>query len=110
MSEETPQKMHRFATKSSDFVRYLEHKTTKNDCPACGNGTWTVVCSDNGYTYRVTSVIKDGERPTMFSTFVLYCNECGFVRHHLARKVSNWVSENPEQPELDLEFGDEEGE
>lgn len=110
MSDEELPKVHRFATKSSDFVRFLEQKTTKNDCPTCGNEVWTVVCADNGYTYRLTSILRDGEKQNTFSTFALFCNECGFVREHSARLVSHWVKENPEQPELDLEFGDQDGE
>ncbi len=89
-----------------DFVRFLEVKTGGYNCPACGNSQWTVLGkAGHPEAYRVVSALRDGQAPNSMSSFALFCNDCGFVRQHMARVVRKWVTENPE-PQQDLPFED----
>ncbi|KAB0502795.1 hypothetical protein [Pseudomonas lini] len=104
MSEDEIQNTRQFAVSAHDFVRFLEAKTLDSPCPACSFQGWTVIgSSKNGSTYRLATPLRDGPKPSQVSTFAIYCNECGFVRHHLSRKVREWIDENPEPEQLDLE-------
>ncbi|WP_321837918.1 hypothetical protein [Pseudomonas kulmbachensis] len=94
-----------FATKVSDFVRFLVAKTPETDCPVCNGSTWTVVCpfDDDADTYRLSTPLKDGNRPMAVSTFALYCDSCGYLRQHSSKVVSKWVADNPIEMELDFD-------
>lgn len=103
-----------FAVTMAEFVRFLQAKTDDAVCAACGSQWWTVVGStETGATYRLSTPLRDGPKATQLSTFAIYCNECGLVRHHLSRVVRKWVDANPapeeaEQEELDLDEDDSE--
>ncbi len=95
---------HRYSVSISDFVRFLEAKTADSPCPVCQTRVWTVVgAPSNGMSYRLVTNLRDGQKATHFSTLAIYCNECGYIRTHWARKVREWVDENPQQAELEFE-------
>ncbi|TWC11419.1 hypothetical protein FBY06_1448 [Pseudomonas sp. SJZ085] len=97
-------KVHKFSTTMDDFVRFLVAKTDDAKCPGCGSKSWTIIGSDETeMAYRLTSTMRDGAKPTYLNVFGIYCNECGLIRHHLARKVKAWANENPEQEQLELD-------
>ena len=101
--EDAGEKKHKFSVTANEFVRFLEFKTPDSDCPACQSKKWTVVGSSaNGMAYRFVTNLRDGPSASHISTFAIYCNECGYIRHHWARKVNEWVNANPDQ--LDIEF------
>lgn len=107
MSEENAQP-HKFSVSMDDFIRFLVSKTNDSVCPACGTGHWTVIGSaTNDMAFRMVTQLRDGPSSTQINTFALSCNECGFVRQHLARKVREWVDSNPHQEQLELEDLDE---
>lgn len=108
MSDDQTQKnpkRSKFATGVTDFVRFLIAKSPETDCPVCDGSTWTVICpfDDGANTYRLVTSLGDVDRPMSISTFALYCDGCGYVRHHLSKVVKKWVDENP--VELELDFG-----
>ncbi len=95
---------HRYSVSIADFVRFLEAKTADSPCPGCETRVWTVVGSAaNGMSYRLVTNLRDGPTATHLSTLAIYCNECGYIRTHWARKVREWVDENPQQAELEFE-------
>lgn len=103
MSDEE-KKIHKFSTTMDDFVRFLIAKTDDSKCSGCGSKSWTVIGSDQTQmAYRMVTPMRDGPSPTYLNCFGIYCNECGFVRQHVARKVKQWVEENPVQEQLDLD-------
>lgn len=107
-SDSQKPKRSRLAVPADDFVRYLEAKTQGQTCPACGHDDWTLVCpsDEEADAYRLVTVLKDGDRPMNISTFAIYCDHCGFLRQHLARKVRDWALQNPIEQELDLGIPD----
>lgn len=110
MSDSRADPKHFFSTTMDDFIRFLHEKTTGRECPACGNSAWTVLGPAEGeYSYRLVTLLKDDPRRTLrLSTFALVCDNCGYLRQHMARVVRKWVEENPEaQQELDLDIDDE---
>ena len=99
---------HRFSVSISDFVSYLEAKTPDSSCPACNTKVWTVVGSvSNGMAYRMVTDLRDGPSPTHISTVAIYCNECGYIRHHWSKKVREWVDQRSQQTELEFEEASE---
>ncbi|HCF7312658.1 TPA: hypothetical protein NIJ62_003520 [Pseudomonas aeruginosa] len=107
MSEENNE-AHRFSVSMEDFIRFLEAKTGESDCPACKGETWTVIGVDKtDISYRLVTSLRDGSGPVTLSTFGVYCNNCGYIRQHLSRKVKDWVLENPGPEQLVLSEFDE---
>ena len=99
---------HKFSVTTSEFVRFLQEKTPDSSCPGCNAKVWTVVGSAaNGMAYRMVTNLRDGPSATHLSTFAIYCNECGYIRHHWAKKVREWVEENAQQGEIEFEEADE---
>lgn len=97
-------KRHKFSVHMDDFVRFLIAKTDDSNCAGCGSASWTIIGSDETeMAYRLTTALRDGVRPTYLNCFGIYCNECGFVRQHLARKVREWVDNNPTQEQLEFD-------
>lgn len=109
MSEEK-REAHRFSTNMDDFIRFLEAKTGECRCPACGKERWTVLgVPRTDATYRMVTTLRDSEKPSSLSTFSVYCSNCGFLRQHVARIVKEWVDENPEPEQLELDDLEETG-
>lgn len=101
--EEAGEQRHKFSVTADEFVRFLESKTPESACPACQSKEWTVVgSSTNGMAYRFVTNLRDGPSASHISTFAIYCNECGYIRHHWSRKVKDWLTAN--SPQLDIEF------
>lgn len=97
-------KHHKFSVTVEDFIRFLEAKTFESECPACHTANWTVIGSgENEMTYRLITPMRDGPRPNFVNFLGIYCNECGFVRQHLAKVVRRWVDDNPEPEQLELD-------
>ncbi|MFJ7790673.1 hypothetical protein [Pseudomonas sp. NPDC096925] len=109
MSEEEVPK-HRYAVSIDDFLRFLVEVTGDTTCPACGNEQWTMIgTNQTDSAYRLYTSLRDGKGQKALNTFAIYCNECGFVRQHLARIVREWVDKNPAPEQLELENLDEAG-
>lgn len=104
--EDAGKQQHRYAVTTNEFVRFLESKTPESACPGCQSKDWTVVGSAaNGMAYRFVTNLRDGPAASHISTFAINCDECGYVRHHWARKVKEWVTANPVQQEIEFEEG-----
>lgn len=87
---------------AKDFAEFLTEKSAESICPSCGADEWTIVCppEDESNAFRLMTAMKDGIRPAWISMFAIYCDNCGYVRHHAARVVKSWVDDN--QLALDL--------
>ncbi len=96
---------HKYSVNMDDFIRFLEEKTEGSKCPACWSDTWVLIGSaDNEMAFRHVTPLRDGPRTsTTFSEFGIYCDNCGFVRQHLARFVKQWVDNNPVQEQMELD-------
>jgi len=107
----TQQTRSRRAVTSDDFVRFLVEKNPESNCPVCDGDAWTVVCpfGDHLDTYRLVVPMRDGPNPMTISTFAIFCDNCGYLRQHLARVVHQWVEANPVEQELDFESEAEPG-
>lgn len=102
--EQKPKRLTMFAVDSTDFARFLIAKGADKDenCPLCREENWTILCpDDDGPTLRFGMPARN--RPEMFylSTFGYFCNNCGYIRTHMASTVYEWVQENP-RPDADL--------
>lgn len=101
---------HQFAVRTSDFVRFLEEKTLDQPCPACGACQWTLIGpKDDGITFMLRTALRGASSPTQVTTVAVYCNECGFLRQHLAKVVRNWVDANPAPDQLEFEGAEFDG-
>ena len=97
-------KRHKFSVTVDDFIRFLEEKSFESKCPSCGSAAWTVIGSGaTEMTYRLITQMRDGPSPTYLNSLGIYCNECGFIRQHIAKVVKRWVDENPEPEQLELD-------
>ena len=87
----------RFRTTSDDFIRFLEATAPASPCSVCLKKKWTVLCDpdDGGVSYRITSPIKNADRPGVVSEFLVYCSNCGHTRRFMSRSVHRWVQNNP---------------
>ncbi|MBF8730476.1 hypothetical protein IRZ59_08445 [Pseudomonas guariconensis] len=94
----------RFSVQMDDFIRFLEEKTSSTSCAACGNDLWTILgWADTDVTFRAITPLLDGPKEESASTFALFCNNCGFLRHHMSKVVRDWVDSNPAPEQLDLD-------
>lgn len=96
--ESKPKRLTMFAVDSADFARFLTAKGADLDehCSVCHGEDWTILCpDDDGPTLRFGMPVRN--RPEMFylSTFGYFCNNCGYIRTHLASTVHEWVEKNP---------------
>ncbi|MDO1495788.1 hypothetical protein HND72_14505 [Pseudomonas putida] len=94
----------RFSVQMDDFIRFLEEKTGSTTCSACGKNEWTLFgLPDTDVAFRAITSFLDGPEEESTSSFVLFCNNCGFMRHHVSKVVRDWVDSNPApvQPDLD---------
>lgn len=85
------------------FIRFLEAKSLQSKCPSCGSGTWVIV-GDPETNLCSQLQIPGRDRGLMESLPVvcLHCENCGFIRQHMAHMVQEWIEENPE-PSVDGE-------
>lgn len=108
MKEDGPNKPHRLTTTMKDFIRFLQAKTSNHECPACGNKMWTIagfVGQENAARFNLK--IEDVPNASSVSSLGCSCNECGFMRFHMAHVVHEWLEANPAaQQELDLNDGE----
>lgn len=109
-------KLSPLAVSSDDFIRFLESISINDQCPVCETDRWTIICTpedeetpETKYAYRAVAPLRDGPKPMNLSSFSLYCNNCGYLRQHVAKVVRAWVRENPIDPELEFGEGGEEG-
>lgn len=94
----------RFSVQMDDFIRFLEEKTASTTCAACGQNEWTLFGrADTDVAFRAITPLLDGPEEESTSSFVLFCNNCGFIRHHMAKIVRDWVDSNPAPEQLDLD-------
>lgn len=101
---DTGVKLHRYSVTTDDFIRFLEEKSYESTCPACQSAAWTIIGSSaNNMAYRLVTPLRDGPSPNQMNCFAIHCNECGFIRQHLAKVVKRWVDENPEPEQLELD-------
>lgn len=93
----------RFRTTSDDFIRFLEATAPASPCSVCGKKKWTVLCDpdEGGVSYRITSPIKNADRPGVVSEFLVYCSRCGHTRRFMCRSVQRWVQKNPVEAEIE---------
>ncbi|WP_137984444.1 hypothetical protein [Pseudomonas viridiflava] len=99
------------SVKSEDFVRFLISKGAEKDedCPVCHMESWTILCpDDDGPTLRIGLPVRNRPKTFYLSTFAYFCDNCGYIRMHMAATVHEWVSENPapsdDQAELDMDM------
>ncbi|NQD78617.1 hypothetical protein HP436_00290 [Pseudomonas sp. CrR14] len=107
MSESELPNKHKFAVSADEFIRFLEDKTIESDCPACEGSDWTIIGdSSSGEPFRLRTMLKSESRTIGLSSYAIYCDNCGFIRQHLARVVRNWATENPPS-QKEIDFGEE---
>jgi hypothetical protein len=105
MSDSNKPAEHKFAVSGDDFIRFLREKTDEVACPACASNEWTIFSlTEPDQAYRLITPLKSAAHSSFVNMLALYCDECGYVRHHLARIVKEWVTQNPEaQGQLELD-------
>lgn len=103
----TPEQ-HVYTVKADEFAQFLVEKTPESNCPACGHNHWTVICPPPGEqnAYRMRIQLADGPRSGSMSLLGIYCDNCGYVRTHMARVVRKWIDAR----QLDLDLGEDESE
>lgn len=98
---------HPYAVKTPDFVRFLEAQTEDKPCPACGSIKWIIIGpGDGGTTYLLRTSLRGGSKTSQVTTMALHCEDCGFLRQHVAKVVRDWVNCNPDQSEKDVDQED----
>lgn len=92
-----------FKTSGDDFIRFLGAKTGKSDpCQVCGTDNWVIFCDSEDVTNRFGTMVRNAEKQYYISSFAYSCTNCGYMRHHLARVVHDWVKANP-APDSEVE-------
>lgn len=118
-SSSQPKRLTLFAITPQDFVRFLNSKLDESDtCPICKGDTWNVMCPDDGGpTLRIGLPVRNREKLYYLSTFQYFCENCGYIRSHMASVVNDWLKQNPapdadEAEDVDVADtdGDSEGE
>lgn len=97
-SNKEPKRLNAFKVTADEFIRFLSEKTGASDpCPVCQADDWGVLCpaGDEALTYRFGNLVRNMERQFYVSSFAYYCASCGYMRHHMARVVFEWVQANP---------------
>ena len=95
--ESSPKRMTMLAVSPDDFVRFITAKAAKEDtCPICNTDQWSVLCTpDDEPVFRLGTPVRNREEQFYLSTFGYFCENCGYVRQHMAWIVHQWVKENP---------------
>ena len=95
--ESPPKRMTLLAVAPDDFVRFITAKATKDDtCPICNSDQWSILCSpDDQPVFRLGTSVRNRDPQYYLSTYGYYCENCGFIRQHMAEIVHAWVKENP---------------
>lgn len=91
-------------TTMDDFIRFLEANAAGSKCAACGAQSWVVVGNPKTDEMVPQALQFHGDDMVRsMSTYVLYCNQCGLTRSHLAPKVDEWMAKNSDPESLEDE-------
>lgn len=91
-------RMAMLAVSPDDFVRFINAKAEKDDiCPVCSTDSWALLCSPDGEpVFRLGTPVRNREEQFYLSSFGYFCENCGFLRQHMAAIVHDWVQKNPD--------------
>lgn len=92
-----PKRMTMLSVSPDDFVRFITSKADKDDiCPICGKDQWAVLCSpDEQPVFRLGIPVRNRPEQYYLSMFGYHCENCGYLRQHMAWVVYEWVKANP---------------
>jgi hypothetical protein len=95
--ETPPLRLTMLSVSPDDFVRFIQAKAQSDDfCPVCKTDQWSVMCDPEDLpTYRLGTPIRNRAEQFYLSTFGYFCDNCGFIRQHMAAVVHKWATENP---------------
>ena len=76
-------------------VEFLEKKGAQLVCPVCGKSNgWSVIAKNESEDPGLASTVTYRNNGINISGMLLVpvvCNNCGFVRHHAAGLIENWI-------------------
>jgi len=68
------------------IARFLAEKGVKTECPFCGHPTWSLLDKPDFRTALLSNAARS------YGLYTLTCNNCGFVRSHLAHTIETYVA------------------
>ena len=92
-----------------DFIRFLNATRANSTCPGCGNSPskWGLCASNWGENdeskedpmmemlfHRFRKVREEDGKPYGFSTFAMFCQNCGHVESIYQPIVVEWLEKN----------------
>lgn len=89
-----------------EFIEFLREECAGSKCQACGSESFTIMGAKQHGLWLFKQKPENAPGYAL-ATHAVYCANCGWIRHHLAFKVEDWVlkrkAENgaPEEKEID---------
>lgn len=90
---------------ADEFISFLVEKCSGSKCAGCGGESFkTISSAEHGaWLFSVDTTNAPGFH---LPTYAINCANCGWVRHHVAFRVEDWVKEQREkQTKLSPEAG-----
>ena len=83
------------ALTQTNLIRFFQ--AHNKPCPICDGDEFGITLIDQPLVNGM--IDTDGNfnfPPPAILTYMLACNRCGFIRHHLAEKVNSWIEAQDE--------------
>ncbi|MCI3945515.1 hypothetical protein K0038_02557 [Pseudomonas syringae] len=75
---------------SDEFIEFLTEKCPDGKCAACGDESYKLLSSPEVGAWIFESEVVN-EEGFHLQTYAVNCSNCGWVRHHVAWRVREWV-------------------
>jgi hypothetical protein len=72
-------------------IEFLDKKVKDASCPICKHVGWTGLGDPSIIDSLVRYANGSSGRRAQFEAYMLYCNNCGFVTHHMKEVVDEGI-------------------